>query len=429
MATHLPQKSHRCAHCEKTFHRKDHLKNHLQTHDPNKMAFGCEECGKKYNTKLGYKRHLALHGANSGDLTCQVCALELGSTELLLDHLRAHARGKPPGADKERKHQCDHCERRFYTRKDVRRHLVVHTGCKDFLCQFCSQRFGRKDHLTRHTKKTHPHELLKEEQLPDGDLLDLFQPRSPGLQLKDEAATPAPFPLGAVGLNVMESGLRAEVSNPPKGVCEQSLQPAPPPPPLRTGSLGPLAALYPTSSPLLLPPSQTPQDQKYEPISTSDTPFSLLKSLPLKADTKTCGTMSLLEELPWQDPHPLPKFNPGLDQVAGVPGRLPLPTEMMALADALSLAAPAASLDLAHILSFWQLPPADAQSAIGDTTMALGQGDALPARLTYLGQQQPEAPLAMGSGTYSQFNLPHILHSFASGASSTTLPHFHHAFK
>lgn len=136
-ATHSSQKSHQCGYCEKTFHRKDHLKNHLQTHDPNKMAFKCEECGKKYNTKLGYKRHLALHAATSGDLTCRVCAQEFGGTEVLLEHLKSHA-GKPTGNTKEKKHKCDHCERHFYTRKDVRRHMVVHTGCKDFLCQFCA---------------------------------------------------------------------------------------------------------------------------------------------------------------------------------------------------------------------------------------------------------------------------------------------------
>jgi len=33
--------------------------------------------------------------------------------------------------------------------------MVVHTGLRDFLCQFCPQRFGRKDHLTRHIKKSH----------------------------------------------------------------------------------------------------------------------------------------------------------------------------------------------------------------------------------------------------------------------------------
>ncbi|XP_028826364.1 zinc finger protein PLAG1 [Denticeps clupeoides] len=159
MATHSPEKTHKCSYCEKMFHRKDHLKNHLHTHDPNKEAFTCDECGKSYNTKLGFKRHLALHAAHSGDLTCQVCLQTYPSTSLLLEHLRGHA-GKSSSAAKEKRHQCEHCERRFYTRKDVRRHMVVHTGRKDFLCQYCAQRFGRKDHLTRHVKKSHAPELL-----------------------------------------------------------------------------------------------------------------------------------------------------------------------------------------------------------------------------------------------------------------------------
>ncbi|RXN31630.1 kinesin KIF20A isoform X1 [Labeo rohita] len=71
MATHSPEKTHKCSYCEKMFHRKDHLKNHLHTHDPNKEAFSCTECGKSYNTKLGFRRHQALHAAHRGDLTCQ----------------------------------------------------------------------------------------------------------------------------------------------------------------------------------------------------------------------------------------------------------------------------------------------------------------------------------------------------------------------
>ncbi|KAK7881474.1 hypothetical protein WMY93_029883 [Mugilogobius chulae] len=154
MATHSPEKNHKCSYCEKMFHRKDHLKNHLHTHDPNKEAFCCQQCGKSYNTKLGFKRHIALHAAHSGDLTCQVCLQTLPSTNLLLEHLKSHA-GKSSVGTKEKKHRCEHCERLFYTRKDVRRHMVVHTGRKDFLCQYCAQRFGRKDHLTRHVKKSH----------------------------------------------------------------------------------------------------------------------------------------------------------------------------------------------------------------------------------------------------------------------------------
>lgn len=37
----------------------------------------------------------------------------------------------------------------------MRRHEVVHTGMRNFLCQFCPERFGRKDHLIRHIKKLH----------------------------------------------------------------------------------------------------------------------------------------------------------------------------------------------------------------------------------------------------------------------------------
>lgn len=44
---------------------------------------------------------------------------------------------------------------RFFTQKDVKRHLVVHTGVRNFACPYCTQRFGRKDHLVRHAKKSH----------------------------------------------------------------------------------------------------------------------------------------------------------------------------------------------------------------------------------------------------------------------------------
>uniref|UniRef100_A0A8C3AJI0 Pleiomorphic adenoma gene 1 n=1 Tax=Cyclopterus lumpus TaxID=8103 RepID=A0A8C3AJI0_CYCLU len=192
MATHSPEKNHKCSYCEKMFHRKDHLKNHLHTHDPYKEAFTCQECGKSYNTKLGFKRHLALHAANSGDLTCQVCLQLFPSTGVLLEHLKTHA-GKSSGGTKEKKHRCEHCERRFYTRKDVRRHMVVHTGRKDFLCQYCAQRFGRKDHLTRHVKKSHARELLRVKTEPTDSLepvvYDLASGGIKGENLKGELET------------------------------------------------------------------------------------------------------------------------------------------------------------------------------------------------------------------------------------------------
>uniref|UniRef100_UPI00358FF839 zinc finger protein 530-like n=1 Tax=Myxine glutinosa TaxID=7769 RepID=UPI00358FF839 len=95
-ATHSPDKTHACPCCGKTFHRKDHLKNHQQTHDPHKLAYRCDSCGKKYHTKLGFRRHLALHAAASGDLTCRVCGRSLECTAALLQHLKARPRHLQP---------------------------------------------------------------------------------------------------------------------------------------------------------------------------------------------------------------------------------------------------------------------------------------------------------------------------------------------
>uniref|UniRef100_A0AAZ1XKV5 C2H2-type domain-containing protein n=2 Tax=Oreochromis aureus TaxID=47969 RepID=A0AAZ1XKV5_OREAU len=160
MATHLSEKNYKCSYCEKRFHHRDHLKRHLETHDPHKGVFTCQECGRSCSTTLGFKCHLALHAANSGDFTCQVCLKPFPSTEALLEHLRIHAGNSNVGT-KDKKYHCEHCEWQFYARKDVRRHMIVHTGHKDFRCQYCVRRYGRKDHLRRHMRTSHPWELLR----------------------------------------------------------------------------------------------------------------------------------------------------------------------------------------------------------------------------------------------------------------------------
>ncbi|KAM9830006.1 zinc finger protein PLAGL2-like [Syngnathus typhle] len=145
------------------FHQQEQLKGQLQdSHIANRqLGFHCQECGKEYNTQLGYRRHLVeAHSAGAG-LPCSE------GTPSLLEHLGAGHIDRPPPAEgnnnavvavRERKYSCERCDRRFYTRKDVRRHAVVHTGRRDFLCPRCAQRFGRRDHLTRHLKKSHAHD-------------------------------------------------------------------------------------------------------------------------------------------------------------------------------------------------------------------------------------------------------------------------------
>ncbi|KAL3288777.1 hypothetical protein HHI36_003211 [Cryptolaemus montrouzieri] len=165
MLIHSDRKPFSCTVCERTFHRKDHLKNHIKVHSPTKKVYTCEKehCKKEYTSLLSYKKHLALHAAQEGSLECQICSSVFRTKEDILFHLKIHAGSRTVKDPNEKKYRCEHCDRKFFTKKDVRRHLVVHTGMRDFLCQFCPQRFGRKDHLGRHIKKSHSKNLPSED--------------------------------------------------------------------------------------------------------------------------------------------------------------------------------------------------------------------------------------------------------------------------
>nr|XP_061802315.1 zinc finger protein PLAGL2-like [Nerophis lumbriciformis] len=445
MATHSPQKTHQCSFCEKMFHRKDHLKNHLQTHDPNKEAFKCEECGKHYSTKLGYKRHVAMHSATAGDLTCKVCMQRYESTPILLEHLKSHS-GKSSGGAKEKKHPCDHCDRRFYTRKDVRRHMVVHTGRKDFLCQYCAQRFGRKDHLTRHVKKSHSQELLKIKTEPP-DMLGLLASGSPPCSVKEELSpmmcsvasnkdpmmgksfpSGAPFPIGVYNPHHLQAMSNSGVNHPH--------------PPLMSTSLSVGMGCHMESTGSLHPSQQAP---KYQLGSTS-----YLLDKPLKVEME-----SFLMDLQSGLPGPLPSAEPhaavspskdGIEPPASLAEELCgdslLSKSPAVIAESLS----AANMDFSHLLGFLplNLPPYSAPMSTGGLVMGYTSSTtsssssslhaaephsaaAAMAPLTSLQPQPQEHQSSSGGlGLGPLHPLPPV---FSSSLSTTTLPRFHQAFQ
>ncbi|XP_013404641.1 PR domain zinc finger protein 10 isoform X2 [Lingula anatina] len=153
---HKPEeRQHRCPYCDKAFARKDHLKNHLVTHDPNRASLVCALCNKEYHNAGCYKVHMGFHDAEEGSLTCRVCEQIMETKEALCFHLKVHMGSRTAKGIMEKRHPCPHCEKRFYTPKDVKRHVVTHTKARDFLCQYCPQSFGRRDHLVRHITAAH----------------------------------------------------------------------------------------------------------------------------------------------------------------------------------------------------------------------------------------------------------------------------------
>ncbi|KAK0150131.1 Zinc finger protein PLAGL2 [Merluccius polli] len=192
------------------FQQQDHLKSQLQeAHPANRQLFQCQECGKQYNTQLGVPaapgggaRH---HGGPALSRRIPLPAGAPGQPQRPASPLPRVRRGPAaPRRSGRGSTRASAATRRFYTRKDVRRHAVVHTGRRDFLCPRCAQRFGRRDHLTRHLKKSHAQEAGL----------------TPGGMVSGPVATPTPS--GLCTVKEEPSPVTCDVGSAPKEPTESS---------------------------------------------------------------------------------------------------------------------------------------------------------------------------------------------------------------
>lgn len=54
-----------------------------------------------------------------------------------------------------KRHLCPHCGKGFHSPKDLRRHIMTHTGEKPFLCPYCDHRANQKSNLKSHMLCVH----------------------------------------------------------------------------------------------------------------------------------------------------------------------------------------------------------------------------------------------------------------------------------
>lgn len=113
------QRRHPCKVCDRSFFVPSELKRHALTHKKEKLVF-CNRCHKGF-TRLA---RLIEHKKNVHSSIC--------------------------GA-----HSCCVCGKRFNSRRDLKRHEVVHNGKKRYECGVCQKGFNVLYHMKRHTKVMH----------------------------------------------------------------------------------------------------------------------------------------------------------------------------------------------------------------------------------------------------------------------------------
>uniref|UniRef100_A0A182PK50 Protein krueppel n=1 Tax=Anopheles epiroticus TaxID=199890 RepID=A0A182PK50_9DIPT len=183
-AIKLPQ--NKCYFCGAVFENSLKFTNHLPAHF-NAVPYTCAECdGLVFRTVREASKHIGLHDERERPFKCTLCALRFPSLINRQVHVRkthrfklrqmaakASSKKQAPArrsVDRKRKvdpsksaatpqrellHECEICGKKFTAKKNLTRHLMIHTGEKPFKCDQCDRTYRQSGELKRHRNNTH----------------------------------------------------------------------------------------------------------------------------------------------------------------------------------------------------------------------------------------------------------------------------------
>ncbi|XP_026330529.1 zinc finger protein 493-like [Hyposmocoma kahamanoa] len=164
MRVHSGDRAFPCNVCGKSFFQKSKMMRHSMKHSKDKKYI-CEVCTKGFSNSTALRRHALTH-TEERPYCCTICGQRFRDSSNFRKHVIKHENmGKSPAPDSTvrrelRAHKCVYtrCKQAFYSRKDLRRHMQVHTDTKPYRCKACEveRRFRRKDNLDRHIRHSHP---------------------------------------------------------------------------------------------------------------------------------------------------------------------------------------------------------------------------------------------------------------------------------
>lgn len=141
------EKLHQCEVCQKSFPAVSSLKKHKRVHTGERQ-WKCEACERSYKDITSFKKHMQHH--KEGYLfKCNECNCILKRRNCPQNH-----RCVPENRMKN-KYKCDICEKNYTTSYNLKRHLALHTGEKQFICDICKKSFATKTHMKRHITVIH----------------------------------------------------------------------------------------------------------------------------------------------------------------------------------------------------------------------------------------------------------------------------------
>ena len=144
------------------------LRQHiLKTHHTAAVSLVCPDCGLKCAGNVQFQIHMAIKHSSDKSYMCQHCGIGFAHSKRLQVHLR---RNHQP-----RDLQCPHCDKKFETRDQAIRHLVVHTGLKPYKCVQCQYSSYRQCNvISVHFLKSHGRKGSQSDVLTDVSERDMM---------------------------------------------------------------------------------------------------------------------------------------------------------------------------------------------------------------------------------------------------------------
>ncbi|CAG9763100.1 unnamed protein product [Ceutorhynchus assimilis] len=145
----------RCELCHKGFLCKKKLEEHIEWHE-NVPKYECEICHKRFpvksyltlHNKFNHKKEL--YGTEE-IFQCEICGRNFTFEKSFKRHLSCiHKVGKDFTV------KCPVCDKVIANNHNLKKHMKVHTGEKNFSCDVCGKTFSQRQYVTRHQKVHQP---------------------------------------------------------------------------------------------------------------------------------------------------------------------------------------------------------------------------------------------------------------------------------
>ena len=150
---HLGKTPYQCNTCKKYYVNQQSLTAHASTHDSSKNPHECNVCSKAFPTEAQLRAHSPVHGE-----PMYICQYEnCGRKYKWPKGKKEHEQKCKQNPDAKPSHCCDLCERKYWDKKSLDRHMAEdHTeGVARLPCPSCSKTFKNKDSLAKHKKNVH----------------------------------------------------------------------------------------------------------------------------------------------------------------------------------------------------------------------------------------------------------------------------------